>query len=478
MTEQDINEMARALKEILDKLDKAIVEAGKDANNVKMADVTKILQSNLVKMNKRYDGNGYDVILAKLDKRIADITEKVRTDKKLDVAEAKKLAEIRKEIQKGKEPFQKTRDVIKSLEAKGYSKEELRNRKEAQKIDKTAQMKANQKMTEDLAFGMADIEAKYINPINQNKESCKIITEMAKKRVLIDTLDPQMDKDRIKELKDEIKSNISQLSARGLDVTSLNGFESNLNLIDNFANTQVPIIEQNSRNIAINMATDKTIPSDLRNQFNLGSVRDVKSLEEKYNNMSQTRMSYATKAVTLKNEIDQIDNIIKEMKRDDYLKSVAYKSDGTLKSNDEIADEVFYNPKMVDEIEDRLTEKYGDGLFRSFRSRKNYYKEQEGKGIFASIKATWKALFNSSNKVALLASRTEAAKYGKDGADKAVKAIETRKASFQKTLKQGVQTRVAKNPSLSEDKIKDGLIDKAYEQASEHIEIEEDNERG
>ena len=108
---------------------------------------------------------------------------------------------------------------------------------------------------------------------------------MAKKRVLIDTLDPQMDKDRIKELKDEIKSNISQLSARGLDVTSLNGFESNLNLIDNFANTQVPIIEQNSRNIAINMATDKTIPSDLRNQFNLGSVRDVKSLEEKYNNM-------------------------------------------------------------------------------------------------------------------------------------------------------------------------------------------------
>lgn len=213
MTEQDINEMARALKEILDKLDKAIVEAGKDANNVKMADVTKILQSNLVKMNKRYDGNGYDVILAKLDKRIADITEKVRTDKKLDVEEAKKLAEIRKEIQKGKEPFQKTRDVIKSLEAKGYSKEELRNRKEAQKIDKTAQMKANQKMTEDLAFGMADIEAKYINPINQNKESCKIITEMAKKRVLIDTLDPQMDKDRIKELKDEIKSNISQLSA-------------------------------------------------------------------------------------------------------------------------------------------------------------------------------------------------------------------------------------------------------------------------
>ena len=145
MTNQDIDEMARALKEILDKLDKAIVEAGKDANNVKMTDVTKILQSNLVKMNKRYDGNGYDVILAKLDKRIAYITEKVKTDKKLDVEEAKKLAEIRKEIQKGKEPFQKTSDVIKSLEAKGYSKEELRNRKEAQKIDKTAQMKANKK---------------------------------------------------------------------------------------------------------------------------------------------------------------------------------------------------------------------------------------------------------------------------------------------------------------------------------------------
>ena len=35
MTNQDIDEMARALKEILDKLDKAIVEAGKDANNVK-----------------------------------------------------------------------------------------------------------------------------------------------------------------------------------------------------------------------------------------------------------------------------------------------------------------------------------------------------------------------------------------------------------------------------------------------------------
>ena len=63
-------------------------------------------------------------------------------------------------------------------------------------------------------------------------------------------------------------------------------------------------------------------------------------------------------------------------------------------------------------------------------------------------------------------------------AEKAAKAIETRKASFQKTLKQEVQTRVAKNPSLSEDKIKEGLIDKAYEQASEHIEIEEDSERG
>ena len=101
-----------------------------------MTDVTKILQSNLVKMNKRYDGNGYDVILAKLDKRIAYITEKVKTDKKLDVEEAKKLAEIRKEIQKGKEPFQKTSDVIKSLEAKGYSKEELRNRKKHKKLTK------------------------------------------------------------------------------------------------------------------------------------------------------------------------------------------------------------------------------------------------------------------------------------------------------------------------------------------------------
>ena len=44
-----------------------------------------------------------------------------------------------------------------------------------------------------------------------------------------------MDKDRIKELKDEIKSDISQLSVRGLDVRSLNGFESDLNLIDTFA---------------------------------------------------------------------------------------------------------------------------------------------------------------------------------------------------------------------------------------------------
>ena len=192
------------------------------------------------------------------------------------------------------------------------------------------------------------------------------------------------------------------------------------------------------------MAADNTISSGLRKQFDLNSITDVKSLEEKYNNMTQTRMSYATKSVILKNEIDQIDNVIKEMRRDDYLKSVAYKSDGTLKSNDEIADEVFSNPKMVDEIEDRLTEKYGDGLFRSFRSRKSYYKEQEGKGIFASIKATWKALFNSSNKVALLASRTEAAKYGKSGADKAAKAIETRKASFQKTLKQEVQNQSRK----------------------------------
>lgn len=477
MTDQEILNMTKDLKDILDKLDKAIEQAGKDASDVNMADVTKILQSNLVKMNKRYDGYGYESILSKLDERVAKITEKVKTDKKLDVAEAKKLSEIRKEIQKGKEPFQKTKDVIKVLEAKGFSAEDLKNRKEAQKIDKTAQLKANQKITDDLALGMADIEARYIDPINHKKESIKILSEMSKKKSMIATLDPRMDKDRIDEIKSEIKSQISDLSDRGIDVTGLNGFESNLDVIDIFVGLKKSDLVSETESIAMKMASDTTIPTSLKSQFNLGAVTNVKTLEEKYNNMSQTRMSYASKSVVLQNEIAQMDKTLDEMKKDEYLKNIAYKDDGTLKTDEQIADEVLNNPKMVEAIEGRLAVKYGDSFFDSFKSRRAYYKEQEGKGIFASIKAFGKALFNSSNKVALLAERSEAAQYGKEGAKLAAGVMENRKKVFQKTLRQGVQTRIAKNPSLSEDKIKEGVLDKASEEASKHMESGKDSGR-
>lgn len=477
MTDQEILNMTKDLKDILDKLDKAIEQAGKDANDVNIVDVTKILQSNLVKMNKRYDGNGYESILSKLDEKITLITGKIKTDKKLDVAEAKKLSEIRAEIQKGKEPFQKTKDIIRTLESKGFSAEDLKNRKAAQKIDKTAQLKANQKMTEDLALGMADIEARYIDPINQRKESAKIINEMSKKKSLIDTLDPKIDKDRIDELKAEIKDRISNLSARGLNVSWLNGFESDLSLIDSFAAGELAKLQRESESIAANMTSDVTIPASLKSQFGLDSVTDVKTLEEKYNNMSQTRMSYASKSVVLQNEITQMDKAVEEIKRDEYLKNIVYKEDGTLKSDEQIADEVLYNPKMQEAIEHRLAEKYGNSFFDSFKSRRAYYKEQEGKGIFASIKAFGKALFNPSTKVALLAERAEAVKYGKEGAKLAAEVMENRKKVFQKTLRQGVQTRVAKNPSLSEDKIKEGLLDKASEEASKHMESGEDSGR-
>lgn len=459
MTQEQLDKVVAAYEKILKELDNAIEQRD-------LAKAEEIVDNKLVKFNKKQKGMTNTAILESLNNRVKKITEEMKSENGLDTDEIKELADIRKKIMRGKEPFQKTEEIIKTLTAKGVTQEELKGRKEDQKRDNQFKINGITEINNKLSTGIADIEMRYIDPIKDNENSIKIIKDMHRAKSVLKSLDPAMDGDRINATKAQIRSFISDLSSKGIDVTGLDGFESDLSVIDTFMGTKIRELETKNIDIASKMAKDVSISGDLRSMFSLYSVKDVNSLKEKYSDMTNTRQKNVTKIRTLENENVQIDDTIVKMQKEEILKNIAYEADGNEKDENIIAGTVLSNPQMRAEVNGIVETMFSNPNNRTFfpklRDRMDYYKEN-GDGGF---KAFFKAVFNSTNKTKMLATRSEAAKFGKNASDIAIDKMESRKKAFMQSIKTEVQQKRAKDDTLSTEQLKNETIEKALEDAS------------
>lgn len=459
MTQEQLDKVVAAYEKILKELDDAIEQRD-------LAKAQDIVENKLGRFNKKQKGLTNTNILKSLNDRIKKITEEMKPENGLDTDEIKELADIRKKIMDGKEPFQQTEEIIKTLTGKGVTQEELKARKQDQKRDNQFKINGITEVNNKLSTGIADIEMRYIDPIKDNENSIKIIKDMQRAKSVLQSLDPAMDGDRINATKVQIKSIISQLSSKGIDVTGLIGFEADLSLIDTFERTKIPELETKNTDIASRMARDTSISGDLKSQFALHSVRDVNSLKEKYSDMTAIRQKNATKIRTLENENVQIDNTVEKMEKDEIIKNIAYEADGSEKDKNIVANTVLSNSQMKAEVDGMVETLFSNPnnriFFPKLRDRMDYYKENGSNGF----QAFFKAMFSSTNKTKKLATRTEAARFGKHVSDMAIDKMESRKNAFIKSIKTEVQQKRAKDSTLTADQLKDETIEKAFEDAS------------
>lgn len=459
MTQEQLDKVVAAYEKILKELDDAIEQRD-------LAKAQDIVENKLGRFNKKQKGLTNTNILKSLNDRIKKITEEMKPENGLDTDEIKELADIRKKIMDGKEPFQQTEEIIKTLTGKGVTQEELKARKQDQKRDNQFKINGITEVNNKLSTGIADIEMRYIDPIKDNENSIKIIKDMQRAKSVLQSLDPAMDGDRINATKVQIKSIISQLSSKGIDVTGLKGFEADLSLIDTFVGDKTRELETKNTDIASRMARDTSISGDLRSQFALHSVRDLNSLKEKYSDMTATRQKNATKIRTLENENVQIDNTVEKMEKDEIIKNIAYEADGSEKDENIVANTVLSNSQMKAEVDGMVETLFSNPnnriFFPKLRDRMDYYKENGSNGF----QAFFKAMFSSTNKTKKLATRTEAARFGKHVSDMAIDKMESRKNAFIKSIKTEVQQKRAKDSTLTADQLKDETIEKAFEDAS------------
>lgn len=128
MTQEQLDKVVAAYEKILKELDNAIEQRD-------LAKAQDIVDNKLGRFNKKQKGLTNTAILESLNDRVKKITEEMKPENGLDTDEIKELIEIRKKIKNGKEPFQKTDEIIKTLTGKGVTQEELKARKQDQKRD-------------------------------------------------------------------------------------------------------------------------------------------------------------------------------------------------------------------------------------------------------------------------------------------------------------------------------------------------------
>lgn len=450
-----MEQMNQKLEKILKELDNAIEDI--DLTKVDAA-ITKAQ-----KFNKTTEGKINEGILIKLNDRIKKIAEDIKIGDGLDVYDKIQLATIKGKIISGKDPFQKTKDVVDNLSKKGINQDDLKQYKETQKNDNIVQIEAMKVTNQELAVGIADIEMRYMEKIENNDVAIKIIKDIKKQKDLLVSLDPSTDAETISATKTNIKSKISELASRGVDVTSIQRFEANPSVIDVFETTKIGELESNSNNVALTIATDTSIAPKIIAQYELDSVSNAKELKDKYKEMVGTRQKTASKITTLEAENRQIEDTIKELDKEERLKTYAYNDDGSLKSESDIARAVLGNNTTKQKIEERISEKFDSrNPFKRFGARMDYYKETNSVGGF---KAFWMAFASRTKTVKRIATKSEAARVGKGISDQAVMNMGKRQNDFKETIKREAAKKMSKDPTLTEKDMEDDIIKKAYESA-------------
>lgn len=455
-----VEQVNKRLAKVLKDLDSAI----EDRDLKKVDEVIKKAET----FNKNSQGKAYESILNAFNEKIKEIAEQIKTDKDLDVDEKKELANIKNKIKSGKDPFEKINKVVDNLSKKGISQEDLINHKESQKNDNKTQIKAIEKNNLELATGIADIEMRYITKIQDNDAAVKIIEDIKKEKDLIESLDSTVDGEAIDQAKTSIKDKITELSSKGVDVKSIQGFESNLSVIDSFHSTKISELNQNSDTIASSIANDSSIAGKLATQYDLANVTNATDLKDRFKGMVKTRQKNATKIATLKAENKQIDETIKKLELEKEEKSYAYNEDGTRKSDDEIRNAIL-NSSHANRLERDVSAKLkanSKNPFKKLVARIDYYKQTQKEGRFSTIRAVCKAFTHKTKSVKMIAMNSMAVDLGVQVADNAVGEIGRRQNDFKEAIRREAAKKMSKDSKLTENDVRDDVMETAYKSAS------------
>lgn len=455
--------MAMSLEKMNEKLEKILKDLDKAIEDRDTAKVEKAVKSAR-DFNGKSEGQVNDVILSMLETKIQTITEEINGDEDLEADELEGLSDVRKVIMSGKDPFEKTKAVVDSLSKKGVNQEDLKNYKETQKNDNLAQIVGLQETNRELAIRISNIEMRYMEKIENNEAIIEIIGDIKKQKDKLDRLDSSMDQAKVNSTKANIKAKISELSSKGVDVSSIQNFESNPSVIDSFCATKKGELETESDTLAAKIGTDQSIPDDFKAQYGLDTVKDAKELKDKYKEMVGTRQKNASKITTLTAENRQIDKTIQTLEKEQQIANMLYDENGNLKDDTELGTEVLTNNRRIrNEIEAEMDDKFGGGFFKRFGARMDYFKSTENVG---SIGAFWRALRTKTANIKQITSTAKAAQIGRDIANNNVNNMTRRQNEFKETIRREAAKQMSKNAKLTEKDITNDVMSKAYESAS------------
>lgn len=460
--------MAMSIEKLNQKLEKVL----KDLDNaIENREVKKAMEAikSAKDLNSKSEGQQNDVILAELEERVKQITEEIREEEDdLKASEIGNLKDIRAQIENGSEPFKNIKTVVESLENKDFSQEDLKQYKEGQKNDNLAQIEGIKLKNQEVQSIIVDLENRYIEKIDNNYAAIEIIKGIEEKKAKLDNLVEGKDDETIEKVKSDIKAKISELGAKGVDVSSIQNFESDPSKIDNFVAKKDKELRSECDTLAISAATDTTIPDSYRAQYNFDNIKTSKDLKDAYEKLVGTRQKNSLKITTLEAENKQIDKTIITLEKEEERQSIVYNKDGTPKSDSEIEKAVLSNKSDREKIEKLVSDRFDSkNPFKRFGARMQYYKETEEVGGFGAF---WKALTNKTKNVKRIAESSMAIQTGIARSNKAINNMAKRQNDFKETIRREAIKKMSKNPKFTENDIKEDIMKTAYEEASKEDE--------
>ena len=469
--------MAMTVEQVNNKLSKILKQLDAAIDNRNLKKVKDHVHS-IQQLNKNSEGQHNDSILQELEQRVTRIVEERNEED--EMPEKVKLQQIRKAVSSGEEPFRNAKKVVENLveNQKDFNENDLYSIKNSQKVDNEVQINALKQTNEGLETFIIYIEDNYIEKIESYESANKIIEKIKEDVDYLKDLDEKdpLDTQDISKYKASIKSKLAdlkQMNLKGVDVSVADGFEADLGKVENFIDKTQGNISHET-NVIANKVKGDTVLLDptIRNHFNVDwASNNADNLTQAYKKIVQKRQKASSKIATLQAENRQIDKTMEiarqRMQEDQRLISIAETPDGSLKSDEEIINNVLENKIYREDIDRQINEKYNlDSKYPWTRMKAsfNYYREQRKCGI---IRAAWNVVRYRTRNLKMLVTEEEALDYGKTKALKGHSRIDDRNQRFRENMKQETLRRMVKNPNLSEEEIKDDVVGKAYESVFE-----------
>lgn len=492
-----VEQMNKKLKKVLEDLDKAIEDrdvakvekAIQDAGDLNKKSEGKIYEIP-IKSDSEQQETGklqervYEYINKQLEHRIQEIAEELHPSQGLDDDERLELAQIRKKIFEKKQSFDKIEKAIETLSKdENISQEDLKQYKEQQKEDNLMQIDVMKENIQQMTKSMIDIEMRYVKPIEEYIASKDIIEKIFKKRNTIKNMQKTGIDETVNATMSEIEDLLSKLSSKGIDVSKCQDFQTNLSKLNDLTNQKTALNASISQMIS-DIKTDPKIPDEWKQKF-----KDIKGdvdLKNKYKEIVRERQKVTSEIVKLQAENRQIDKTIQMLEREKDTESIAYKEDGTLKSDSQIARIILSNENEKERVNEIIEARKFDSKnpFTRFVAKMNYYKDAQvketgSKGLKAFFKNVknnanvfFRALTSDAKDIKMIAAQSVAAYIGKDYANKARVSMQTRQDNFKEAIKNAAAKEISQNPNIKQDRIRDNIREEAYKSALEETDLE------